>query len=85
MTTFVVYLIGGTTQNFSTPIYFVACSLNATNHTIPLDSNGLPLGSGKQPVDVTWSTFSPAGDLNLTSAVSLFIPLDGNNNELIEF
>ena len=56
----------------------MACSLDAINHTIPLNSSGIPLSSGTQPTDVAWSAFSPAGDLNLTSAVSSTISLDGS-------
>ncbi|KAF8552853.1 hypothetical protein OG21DRAFT_1326343 [Imleria badia] len=63
---------GGTAQNFTTPIYFVACSLNATTHMATLDPSRNQFGSaaGEQPGDVAWSIFSPGGDTNLTFAIS---------------
>lgn len=78
-----MYHSGGTSQNFSSPIYLVACSLNATNYTVTLDPSGVQLNPGVQPTDVAWSAFSPTDDLNLTSGVSLCI-LDKDNHEITE-
>ncbi|KAF8141895.1 hypothetical protein EV363DRAFT_1443812 [Boletus edulis] len=55
------------------PMYFVACTLNASTNTATLNPSGSQLkvlNSDKHPTDEAWSTFSPGGDMDLTAIIA---------------